>query len=195
MKRRRGLRRCFRVSIHADDYDDKPALRRGSVLPAAFALCGRTPQRQDLMLAFTSGSRSKTRSAAPSRLATTAKASTTGTCGSFGSAAASVRLRGLAPLTACARDRRVTGKRHRDNFSSMTKPFHAGHAAENARSPPIWPRWALPPPTTSSKPLGFFQAAGGASSGRHRRPPETRGCSCRPATSSSSSRAERFNGP
>ena len=57
---------------------------------------------------------------------------TTGTVGSFGSAAACAKLRGL-DAEHTARTLGLVGSQAsglRDNFGTMTKPFHAGHAAE-----------------------------------------------------------------
>src|SRR5258706_16284775 len=58
---------------------------------------------------------------------------TTGTCGSFGSAAACAKLRGLTLVqTAYALGiaaSQASGIRR--NFGSMTKAVHPGHAAEN----------------------------------------------------------------
>ena len=78
----------------------------------------------------------------------------TGTCGSFGSAAACARLRGLnAVKTAYALGVAAAeaGGLQR-NLGSMTKPFQAGHAAENGRSPPISRRWAGLPVTIFWRP-------------------------------------------
>jgi 2-methylcitrate dehydratase PrpD len=89
---------------------------------------------------------------------------TTGTCGSFGSAAACSKLRGLNPqqtdyaLGIVAAE----GGGLRENFGSMTKPFHAGHAGENGT---VAADLALLGWTAADDileaPLGFFHAAGG----------------------------------
>ena len=89
---------------------------------------------------------------------------TTGTCGSFGSAAACARLRGLDGLqTRYAIGIAATeGGGFRNNFGSMTKPFHAGRAAENGT---VAADLAALGWTASEEileaPLGFFQAEGG----------------------------------
>jgi len=89
---------------------------------------------------------------------------TTGTCGSFGSAAACAKLRGLNVLqTQYALGVVATeGGGFRNNFGSMTKPFQAGHAAENGT---VAVDLAALGWTASDNileaPLGFFQAAGG----------------------------------
>ncbi|PYU22830.1 MAG: MmgE/PrpD family protein [Acidobacteria bacterium] len=88
----------------------------------------------------------------------------TGTCGSFGSAAACARLRGLdAQKTAYALGvAAAEGGGLRDNFGSMTKPFHAGHAAENGTVAVDLAAlgWTAAPDILEGA-LGFFQAAGG----------------------------------
>src|SRR6202049_5020132 len=89
---------------------------------------------------------------------------TTGTCGSLGSAAACAKPQGLNTrqtiyaLVIAATE----GGGFRDNFGSMTKPFHAGHAAENGT---VAADLALLGWTAAvdilEAPLGFFQAEGG----------------------------------
>src|SRR5262249_21261247 len=101
---------------------------------------------------------------------------TTGTVGSFGSAAACAKLRGLdaRQATYALGIAAAEGGGLRDNFGSMTKPFHAGHAAENGtvaadlaaigwtaaraiRPALVWP----PPRHLRRAPRGFSRAAGG----------------------------------
>jgi len=135
------------VSIHADDFDDTQlAVAKDRiygllthptvpVLPPAFALCeaGHRSGR-DLMLAYHLGVEVECKIAeAISPRHYDDGFHTTGTIGSFGSAAACARLRGLdAKQTIYALGIAATqGGGFRDNFGSMTKPFHAGHAAEN----------------------------------------------------------------
>ena len=125
------------VSIHADDYDDTGSALHvtAPVLPPAFALCelGRRSGK-DLMLAFHVGVEVENKIGdAISPRHNKDGFHTTGTCGSFGSAAACAKLRGLnATQTACALGIAASeASGIRDNFGSMTKPFHAGHAAEN----------------------------------------------------------------
>ncbi len=144
------------VSIHADDYDDTGSALHvaAPVLPPAFALCeeGRRSGR-DLMLAFHVGVE------AASKIG-----DATGTIGSFGSAAACAKLRGLTvPQTAYALGIAASQAGGiRRNFGSMTKAFHAGHAAENGS---VATDLAALGFTAASDvletPLGFFQAAGG----------------------------------
>src|SRR5258705_12084539 len=104
-------------------------------LPPAFELC-ETERRsgKELMLAFHIGVEVENKIGdAISPRHDRDGFHTTGTCGSFGSAAACARLRGLTvEQTASAigvAASQASGIRR--NFGSMTKAFHAGHAAEN----------------------------------------------------------------
>jgi 2-methylcitrate dehydratase PrpD len=156
------------ISIHADDYDDTGSALHvaAPVLPAAFALCqlGRRSGK-DLMLAFHVGVEvaSKIGDAISPRHNGDGF-HTTGTCGSFGSAAACAKLRGLsAKQTAYALGVAASeASGLRDNFGSMTKPFHAGRAAENGivAADLAALGWTASDDILEA-PLGFFQAAGG----------------------------------
>jgi 2-methylcitrate dehydratase PrpD len=88
----------------------------------------------------------------------------TGTCGTFGSTAACARIRGLdVKQTIYAMGIGATeGGGFRDNFGSMTKPFQAGHAAENGTVAVDLAAlgWTAAVDILEA-PLGFFQAAGG----------------------------------
>ena len=111
---------------------------------------------------------------------------TTGTIGTFGSAAACAKLRGLdAAKTAIALA--IAGSEAsglRDNFGTMTKPFHAGHAGESGTVAADLAAigWTAAPDILEA-PLGFF-------AGRRRIRSEnlssiasaSRGCSHLPAT-------------
>ena len=57
----------------------------------------------------------------------------TATCGSIGAAAAAAKLLGLdrEATRRALRSARTQAGRLRENFGTMTKPFHAGRAAEN----------------------------------------------------------------
>src|SRR5580704_16514625 len=166
------------VSIHADDFDDTQLSAAKDrvygllthptvgVLPPAFALCelGRRSGK-DLMLAYHVGVEVECKIAeAISPRHYDEGFHTTGTCGSFGSAAACAKLRGLNPLqTSYALGVVATeGGGFRNNFGSMTKPFQAGHAAENGT---VAVDLAALGWTASDNileaPLGFFQAEGG----------------------------------
>ena len=166
------------VSIHADDFDDTqlsaakdrvygllthPSV---SVLPPSFALCeiGRRSGK-DFTLAYHVGVEVETKIAeAISPRHYNDGFHTTGTCGSFGSASACARLRGLsAKQTAYALGvAAAEAGGLRDNFGSMTKPFHAGHAAENGTVAVDLAAlgWTAADDILEGD-LGFFQAAGG----------------------------------
>ena len=166
------------VSIHADDFDDTQLaaamdriyglLTHPSVaaLPPAFGLCelGHRSGR-DLMLAYHVGVEVECKIAeAISPRHYEEGFHTTGTCGSFGSAAACAKLRGLNELqTIYAIGIAATeGGGFRDNFGSMTKPFQAGHAAENGTIAADLAAigWTAADNILEA-PLGFFQAEGG----------------------------------
>jgi len=156
------------VSIHADDYDDTGSALHvaAPVLPPAFALCEeRTRSGKDLMLAFHVGveAASKIGEAFPPRHDREGF-HTTGTIGSFGSAAACAKLRGLTvQQTAFALGiaaSQASGIRR--NFGSMTKAFHAGHAAEGGSvAADLAALGFTAADDVLEAPLGFFQAAGG----------------------------------
>ena len=156
------------ISIHADDYDDTGSALHvtAPVLPPAFALCESGYRSgKDLMLAFHVGVEveNKIGDAMPSRH-NEEGFHTTGTFGSFGSAAACAKLRGLnAMQTAYALGVAASeASGVRDNFGSMTKPFHAGHAAENGvvAADLAALGWTAADDVLEA-PLGFYQAAGG----------------------------------
>jgi 2-methylcitrate dehydratase PrpD len=166
------------LAIHADDYDDTQLSVAKDriygllthptvpVLPPAFALCeaGGLSGR-DLLLAYNLGVEVECKIAeAISPRHYGDGFHTTGTIGVFGSAAACAKLRGLdAERTANALGVAATeGGGFRNNFGSMTKPFHAGHAAEAG---PVAADLAALGWTASTNileaPRGFFQAEGG----------------------------------
>ena len=125
------------ISIHADDYDDTGSAFHvaSPVLPPSFALC-ETGKRsgKDLMLAFHVGVEvgNKIGDAMSPRHQQDGY-HTTGTIGTMGSAAACAKLRGLdeakTAIALAIAASEASGLR--DNFGSMTKPFHAGHAGES----------------------------------------------------------------
>jgi 2-methylcitrate dehydratase PrpD len=156
------------ISIHADDYDDTGSALHvaAPILPPAFALCeeGRRSGK-DLMLAFHVGVEvaSKVGDAIFPRHDREGF-HTTGTIGSFGSAAACAKLRGLTPeQTAYALGIAASQAGGiRRNFGSMTKAFHAGHAAENGSvAADLGSLGFTAAGDVLETPLGFFQAAGG----------------------------------
>jgi 2-methylcitrate dehydratase PrpD len=156
------------ISIHADDYDDTGSSLHvaAPVLPSAFALAEeRGRSGKELMLAFHIGveAASKIGDAILPRHDREGF-HTTGTIGSFGSAAACAKLRGLTvDQTAYALGvaaSQASGIRR--NFGSMTKAFHAGHAAENGSlAADLAAAGFTAAADVLETPLGFFQAAGG----------------------------------
>jgi 2-methylcitrate dehydratase PrpD len=166
------------VSVHADDFDDTQLsaakdrvyglLTHPSVttLTPAFALCEVDHRSgKDLMLAYHVGVDVECKIAeAISPRHYNDGFHSTGTCGSFGSAAACAKLRRLdLKQTAYALGvAAAEGGGLRDNFGSMTKPFHAGHAAENGTVAVDLAAlgWTAADDILEGA-LGFFQAAGG----------------------------------
>jgi len=166
------------VSIHADDFDDTQLAAAKdriygllthpsvAVLPPAFGICelGHRSGRE-MMLAYHVGVEVECKIAeAISPRHYDEGFHTTGTCGSFGSAAACAKLRGLNQLqTVYALGIAATeGGGFRDNFGSMTKPFHAGHAAENGTvAADLAALGWTAADNILEAPLGFFQAEGG----------------------------------
>jgi 2-methylcitrate dehydratase PrpD len=166
------------ISIHADDFDDTQLAAAKDriygllthptvpVLPPAFALCELGKRGgKDLMLAYNVGVEVECKIAeAISPRHYDEGFHTTGTCGSFGSAAACAKLRGLNAMqtTYTLGIAATEGGGFRDNFGSMTKPFHAGHAAENGTvAADLAALGWTAADNILEAPLGFFQAAGG----------------------------------
>ena len=166
------------VSIHADDFDDTQLSAAKDriygllthptvgVLPPAFALCelGRRSGK-DFMVAYHMGVETETKiNEAISPRHYDEGFHSTGTCGSLGSTAACSRLRGLdvAQTVYAIGIGATEGGGFRDNFGSMTKPFQAGHAAENGTVAADLAAlgWTAAVDILEA-PLGFFQAAGG----------------------------------
>src|SRR5436190_719906 len=156
------------MSIHADDYDDTGSALHvaAPILPPAFALCEEKRRSgKDLMLAFHIGveAASKIGDAIFPRHDREGF-HTTGTIGSFGSAAACAKLRGLTvEQTAHALGLAASqASGIRRNFGSMTKAFHAGHAAESGSvAADLAALGFTAAGDVLETPLGFFQAAGG----------------------------------
>jgi 2-methylcitrate dehydratase PrpD len=156
------------ISIHADDYDDTGSALHvaAPILPPSLAFCelGRRSGK-DLMLAFHVGVEvaNKIGDAVSPRHQQDGY-HTTGTIGTFGSAAACAKLRGLnAAQTAIALGVAASeASGLRDNFGSMTKPFHAGHAGESGTVAADLAAlgWTAAGDILEA-PLGFFQAGGG----------------------------------
>jgi 2-methylcitrate dehydratase PrpD len=166
------------VSIHADDFDDTQLAAAKdrvygllchptvSVLPPAFAIAEHGGvSGKDWTLAYHVGVEVECKIAeAVSPRHYNDGFHTTGTCGSFGSAAACAKLRGLdASQTAIALGVAASEAGGlRENFGSMTKPFHAGHAAENGTVAVdlVSLGWTAANDILEA-PRGFFHAAGG----------------------------------
>jgi 2-methylcitrate dehydratase PrpD len=166
------------VAIHADDYDDTQLAVRpdrvygllthptAPVLPASLALVERqVGSGRDLLLGYSIGVEAATKLAEainPRHYDDGFHA--TATLGSIGSAAGAARVFGLD----LARTRIALGLAAtqaaglRENFGTMTKPFHAGRAAEAAI---VAIELAGSGMTAASNVIeakrGFFSAAGG----------------------------------
>jgi len=166
------------ISIHADDYDDTQlAVAKDRVygllthptapaLPPALAIAERDRRSgQDMMLAYQVGVEveCKVAEAIMPRHYQTGFHSTA-TCGSIGSAAAASKLLGLdrdATRRALAIGATQAGGL-RENFGTMTKPFHAGRAAENGVvAAEIAAAGLTASPNGLEADRGFFRAAGG----------------------------------
>ena len=167
---------CF---IHADDYDDTQlAVAKDRVygllthptvpvLPPAFALC-ETGRRsgKELLTAYHIGVEVECKVAeAISPRHYNDGFHTTGTVGVFGSAAACARLRGLdvKKIEYALGVAAAEAGGLRENFGSMTKPFHAGHAAEAGvvATDLAALGWTAAPNILEAQ-YGFFHAAGGS---------------------------------
>ena len=156
------------IAIHADDYDDTGSALHvnAPVLPATFALCelgGRSGK--DFTLAYHVGVEVENKIGdAISARHNGEGFHTTGTLGAFGSTATCAKLRGL-DAAQTARALGLAGSQAsglRDNFGTMTKPFHAGHAAESGvvSADLIALGWTAAEDILEA-PLGFYQAEGG----------------------------------
>jgi 2-methylcitrate dehydratase PrpD len=167
------------VSIHADDYDDTqlsiaPDRVYGllthptvPVLPAVFAMGeSHAYTGKEIALAYHVGVEVECKIAeAISPRHYNDGFHSTGTMGGFGAVAACAKLLRLdATRTAHALGiAAAQGGGLRDNFGSMTKPYHAGHAAENGV---VSAELAALGWTASQQileaPSGWFHAAGGS---------------------------------
>jgi len=166
------------VGIHADDYDDTqlsaaPDRVYGLLthptapcLSAALAVAEtRHTSGRDLMLAYHLGVEVECKiSEAIFPRHYQDGFHSTGTCGVFASASAAMKLYG-ADAGACARALSVAASQSaglRENFGTMTKPFHAGRAAESGivAADLVQRGWTASDQIFES-PTGFFHAAGG----------------------------------
>jgi len=166
------------VGIHADDYDDTQlAVAKDRVygllthptapaLPAALAM-GETKGASgaDVMLAYHIGVEVECKIAEainPRHYQTGFHA--TATCGTYAAASAAGRLMGLNSEQ-LQRALSVAGSQSaglRENFGTMTKPFHAGRSSESGVAAAQFAEYGW---TATDKileaPRGFFSAAGG----------------------------------
>ncbi len=165
--------------IHADDYDDTQlAVAKDRVygllthptvpvLPPVLALCeleGRSGK--ELLTAYHVGVEVECKIAeAISPRHYNDGFHTTGTVGPFGSVAACAKLRALdaSKTTNALGIAAAEGGGLRENFGSMTKPFHAGHAAEGGvvAADLAALGWTAAPNILEAQ-YGFFHAAGGS---------------------------------
>lgn len=166
------------VGIHADDYDDTQlAVAKDRVygllthptapaLPAALAVSELVnASGSSFMLAYHLGVEVECKIAeaiAPRHYQTGFHA--TATCGPFAAAAASAKLLGFDVATT-QRALSIAGSQSaglRENFGTMTKPFHAGRASESGVTAAQFASYGW---TAASRileaPRGFFSAAGG----------------------------------
>ncbi|HEU4572236.1 MAG TPA: MmgE/PrpD family protein, partial [Candidatus Limnocylindrales bacterium] len=166
------------LSIHADDYDDTQLAvapdrvygllthPTAPVLPPVLALAERDGRSgRDALVAYTVGVEVATKVAeAISPRHYNEGFHSTATAGSIGAGAAAARILGLdARTTAVALGIAAsTAAGLRENFGTMTKPLHAGRAAENGV---VSASLAAAGFTAADDILearrGFFQAAGG----------------------------------
>jgi 2-methylcitrate dehydratase PrpD len=166
------------VGIHADDYDDTQlAVAKDRVygllthptaptLPAALALAEmRAMTGKDLLLAYNVGVEVETKiSEAINPRHYEDGFHSTGTAGVFGAAATAAKLMGL-DWEHVLRALGIGGSEAaglRENFGTMTKPFHAGRAAESGVVAAEFAAlgWTAAEDILEA-PRGFFQAAGG----------------------------------
>lgn len=166
------------VGVHADDFDDTQlAVGKDRVygllthptapcLPAALAIAESGDlSGQDLLLSYNIGVEVETKiSEAMSPRHYQHGFHSTATCGVFASASAVAKLYGL-DLETTLRTLAIAASQAaglRENFGTMTKPFHAGRAAEAGVVAADFARagWTATDKILES-PRGFFQAHGG----------------------------------
>src|SRR5487761_1423528 len=166
------------MAIHADDFDDTQLAvlpdrvygllthPTAPVLPAAPALAEREGRSgADLLAAYLVGVEVESaiaESINPRHYE--AGFHSTGTAGTFGAAAGAARLLGYDVATT-ASALALAGSQAsglRENFGTMTKPFHAGHAAEGGLlAVGLAGRGFTTAPNILEARRGFFSAAGG----------------------------------
>jgi 2-methylcitrate dehydratase PrpD len=166
------------IAIHADDYDDTQLAvapdrvygllthPTAPALPAALALGEQAgASGAETMLAYQLGIEVECKIAeAIDPRHYQSGFHTTATCGTFAAAAAGAKLLGL-DVGATARALSVAASQSaglRENFGTMTKPFHAGRASESgvAAAQLAASGWTATECILEA-PRGFFNAAGG----------------------------------
>ena len=166
------------LAIHADDFDDTQLAvlpdrvygllthPTAPVLPAVLAVAEQNDLTgADMLLAYLIGVEVESAIAESIDPRHYDKGfHTTGTVGTLGAAAGAARLLGLdAGATAIAlaiAASQASGLR--ENFGTMTKPFHAGHAAEGGvLAASLARRGMTAAPNILEAGRGFFNAAGG----------------------------------
>ena len=166
------------VGIHADDYDDTQLAvapdrvygllthPTAPALPAALAVGEvKGASAKDVMLAYHLGVEVECKIAEaidPRHYQTGFHA--TATCGTFAAAAAAAKLMGL-DAEATQRALSIAGSQSaglRENFGTMTKPFHAGRSSESGVAAAQFAElgWTATDKILEA-PRGFFRAAGG----------------------------------
>lgn len=166
------------AAIHADDYDDTQlAVSRdrvygllthptAPVLPAVLALAERDGSTgRDLLIAYLVGVEVATKVAEAINPRHYEEGfHSTGTVGAVGSAAAAARLLGLdqEQTAMCLAIGASQAGGLRENFGTMTKPFHAGRAAESGVvAAELAERGFTAAPNILEADRGFFRATGG----------------------------------
>lgn len=167
------------ISIHADDFDDTQLSAEKdrvygllthptvSVLAAALALLGRKrASGQELMLAYHVGVEVECKIAeAISPRSYEDGFHSTGTCGPFGAAASCAKLLHFDLSSTLALLGLVASQSAglRQNFGTMTKPFHAGHASQIGvlSADLVALGWTASPGILEGD-QGFFRAYGGS---------------------------------
>jgi 2-methylcitrate dehydratase PrpD len=166
------------VAMHADDFDDTQLAVASDrvygllthptspLLAAIFATAETHPvSGKDFLAAYHVGVEVETKIAeAISPRHYTDGFHSTGTCGSFASAAGCAKLRGLKTEQALYAFGIVGAEAGglRENFGTMTKPFQSGHAAENGVAAADLAKlgWTAAPQILEAG-RGFFHAYGG----------------------------------
>src|ERR1700676_1861520 len=167
------------ISIHADDFDDTQLAAAKDrvygllmhptlpVLPAIFPLWEkRAVSAKEWLVAYQVGAEVESKIAeaiAPRHYEDGFH--TTGTCGPFGSAAASARLLNF-DLSKILKSFGLAASNSgglRENFGTMTKPYQAGHAAESGlvSAQLVGLGWTAAEQILEAD-RGFFHAAGGS---------------------------------